>query len=145
MHAGIGEGNGNPLEYSCLENPRDRGACWDAIYGVTQSQTRLKWLSSSICISEVIDISPSNLDSSCASASLAFHMMYSAYKLNKQGDNIEHWCTPFPIWNQSVLPCLVLTVASWPAYRFLRSQVGWSGISSSLRIFLSLLWFTQPR
>ena len=98
-----------------------------------------------ICISEVIDISPSNLDSSCASASLAFHMMYSAYKLNKQGDNIEHWCTPFPIWNQSVLPCLVLTVASWPAYRFLRSQVGWSGISSSLRIFLSLLWFTQPR
>ena len=37
-----------------------------------------------ISISEVIDISPSNLDSSCASSSLAFHMMYSAYKLNKQ-------------------------------------------------------------
>ena len=103
MHAGIGEGNGNPLEYSCLENPRDRGACWDAIYGVTQSQTRLKWLSSSICISEVIDISPSNLDSSCASASLAFHMMYSAYKLNKQGDNKQPWCTPFPILNQSIV------------------------------------------
>ena len=42
-----GEGNGNPLQYSCLENPRDRRACWPAIYGVTQSQTRLKWLSSS--------------------------------------------------------------------------------------------------
>ena len=42
----IGEGNGNPLQYSCLENPRDRGACWAAIYGVSQSQT-LKWLSSS--------------------------------------------------------------------------------------------------
>ena len=43
----IGEGNGNPLQCSCLENPRDRGAWWAAIYGVTQSQTRLKWLSSS--------------------------------------------------------------------------------------------------
>ena len=36
-----GEGNGNPLQYSCLENPRDRGAWWAAVYGVTQSQTRL--------------------------------------------------------------------------------------------------------
>ena len=43
----IGEGNGNPLQYSCLENPRDRGAWWAAVYGVAQSQTRLKWLSSS--------------------------------------------------------------------------------------------------
>ena len=37
--------NGNPLQCSCLENPRDRGAWWDAVYGVTQSQTQLKWLS----------------------------------------------------------------------------------------------------
>ena len=36
----IGEGNGNPLQYSCLENPRDRGAWWAAIYGVTQSWTQ---------------------------------------------------------------------------------------------------------
>ena len=43
----IGEGNGNPLQCSCLENPRDRGAWWAAIYGVAQSWTRLKWLSSS--------------------------------------------------------------------------------------------------
>ena len=43
----IGEGNGNPLQWSCLENPRDRGAWWAAVYGATQSQTRLKWLSSS--------------------------------------------------------------------------------------------------
>ena len=43
----IGEGNGNPLQCSCLENPRDRAAWWAAVYGVTQSQTRLKWLSSS--------------------------------------------------------------------------------------------------
>ena len=37
-----GEGNGNPLQHSCLENPRDRGAWWAAIYGVAQSRTRLK-------------------------------------------------------------------------------------------------------
>jgi len=42
---------------------------------------------------------------------------------------------PFTIWNQSVVPCLVLTVASWPAYRFLRRQVRWSGIPISIRIF----------
>ena len=54
-------------------------------------------------------------------------MMYSAYKLNKQGDNIQPSCTPFPIWNQSVVPCPVLTIASWPAYRFLKRQVRWSG------------------
>ena len=43
----IGEGNGNPLQYSCLENPRDGGAWWAAVCGVTQSRTRLKRLSSS--------------------------------------------------------------------------------------------------
>ena len=43
----IGEGNGNPLQCSCLENPRDRGAWWAAVYGVAESRTRLKRLSSS--------------------------------------------------------------------------------------------------
>ena len=42
----IGEGNGNPLQCSCLENPRDGGACWAAVCGVSQSRTRLKQLSS---------------------------------------------------------------------------------------------------
>ena len=42
-----GEGNGNPLQYSCLENPMDGGAWWAAIYGVSQGQTQLKQLSSS--------------------------------------------------------------------------------------------------
>ena len=44
----IGEGNGNPLQCSCLEDPRDGGAWWAAIYGVAQSRTWLKWLSSSM-------------------------------------------------------------------------------------------------
>ena len=43
----IGEGNGNPLQCSCLENPSDGGAWWAAVYGVAQSRTRLKRLSSS--------------------------------------------------------------------------------------------------
>ena len=82
---------------------------------------------------------------SCALSSLAFHMMHSACKLNKQGDNIPSWCTPFPIWNQSVVPCPVITVASWSAYRFLKRQVRWSGIPISFRIFQSLLWSTQSK
>ena len=61
--------------------------------------------------------------------------MYSAYKLNKQGDNIQPWHTPFPIWNQSVVPCPVLLVASWPAYRFLKRWVRWSGMPISFRVF----------
>ena len=63
-----------------------------------------------------------------ASSSPAFLMMCSAYKLNKQGDNIQPWHTPFTIWNQSVVPCPVLTAASRPACRFLKRQAGWSGI-----------------
>ena len=51
MHvAFVGEGSGNPLQYCCLENPRDGGAWWAAVYGVTQSRTRLKRLSSSSSI-----------------------------------------------------------------------------------------------
>ena len=71
----------------------------------------------------------------CASSSPAFRMVYFAYKLNKQGDNIQPWRTHFPIWNQSVVPCPVLTVTSWPAYRFHRRQVG--GL-----VFLSLKEFS---
>ena len=48
----------------------------------------------------------------CDSSSLAFHMMYSAYKLNKQGDNIQPSQTPFLIWKQPVVSCPVLTMAS---------------------------------
>ena len=49
----IGEGNGNPLHCSCLENPRDRGAWWAAVYGVAQSRTRLKQVSSSSSSSNI--------------------------------------------------------------------------------------------
>ena len=58
---------------------------------------------------------------------------------------MQPWRTPFPFWNQSVVPCPVLTVASWAAYRFLKRQVRCSGIPISFRIFHSLLWSTQSK
>ena len=70
----------------------------------------------------------------CASSSPAFHMMCSAYKLKKQGDNIRTIYAPFPIWNQSTVPHPVLSIASCPAYRFLRKQIRQSSIPFSLRI-----------
>ena len=88
---------------------------------------------------------PAILIPAFASSSLAFCLMYSVHKLNKQGDNIQSWHKPFPIWNQSIVPCLVLTVASWPAHRFVRRQVRWSGIPISWIIFHSLLWSTQSK
>ena len=76
----------------------DRESWRSAIYGVAKSWTQLSDSSDLItfchkggviCISQVIDISPSNLIPACVSSSPAFLMMYSAYKLNKQGDNIQ--------------------------------------------------------
>ena len=81
----------------------------------------------------------------CESSSLAFHIMYSGYKLNKQGDNIQSWHTTFPILNQSIVPCLVLfiiTVAASSAYSFSGDRKG-GPIFPALRIFHSLLWSTQ--
>ena len=69
------------------------------------------------------------------SSSLAFCMMYSVYKLNKQGDNKQPFHTLFSIPNHSVVPYRVLTSASWPKYGFPRRQVRWSGIPISFRIF----------
>ena len=80
-----------------------------------------------------------------ASSSPAFLMRYSSYKLNKQGDNIQPRCTPFLIWDQFVVPCPVLDVASLPAYRFLWRQVRWSSIPISWRIFHSFLWSTRSK
>ena len=71
----------------------------------------------------------------CDSSSLAFCTMNSAFKLNKQSDNIQLWHTPFPVLNQFVAPCPVLTVASWPSCRFPRRQARWSDIPIYLRIF----------
>ena len=106
-----------------LCDPMDCSPPGFSVQGIFQARV-LEWVAISfsfchkggvICISEVLDISSSNLDSSCASSSPAFLMMYSTYELNKHRDNIQPWCTPFPIWNQSIVPCPVLSVASWHA------------------------------
>ena len=76
-------------------------------------------------------------------------MVYSAYKLNKQGYNIQLWCTPFPIWNQSIVSCPVLTLVSLSAYHknmfsFLRNQqtvfqsASFCILTSNVRKFLLL-------
>ena len=64
------------------------------------------------------------LISAYASSSPAFLMMYSAYKLNKQGDNIQPWHTPFPIWNQYVVLCPVLMLLSDLQTDFSRGRSG---------------------
>ena len=63
----------------------------------------------------------------------------------KHCNNIQPLCTPFPIWNQFIVPCPVLTGASRPTYRFLRRQIRWSGIPNSLIISQSLLWSKKTK
>ena len=82
------------------------------------SYTFIKWLFGSSLLSAIKVVSsaylrlliflPAILIPACASSSLVFCMMYSAYKLNKQGDNLQPWCTPSLISNLSVVPCPVL-------------------------------------
>ena len=124
------------------------------------SFTFIKRLFSSSSLSAIMVVSsaylrlliflPAILIPVCASSSPAFLMMHSAYMLNKLRDNIQPWRTPISIWNQSVVPCPLLTFASWPAYGFLKRQVRWSGIPISFRIsqvycdpHSRRLWYSQ--
>ena len=88
----VGEGNGNPLQCSCLESPRDRGAWWAAIYGVAHSWTWLKWLSSS------------------SKLSTFYYFHIDLWKLQKSGKKI--W--DLPRRHKSV-PCFGL----FPSFSFL--------------------------
>ena len=76
MHACLEEGNGNPLQCSCLENPRDGGAWWAAVCGVAQSRTQLKQLSSSSSILFCIVAAPiyisTNSDWNCSHQQVLF-------------------------------------------------------------------------
>ena len=77
---------------------------------------------------------PVILIAACASSSPAFLMMYSAYKLNKQGDNIQPWSIPFLVWNQSVVPWFFVLF-------FLSGEKFWLHVSSSfLETWNSSLW-----
>jgi len=91
--------------------------CW-ALSQLFHSLTFIKRLLSSSSLSAIRVMSsaylrlliflPAILILVCASSTPAFLMMYSAYKLNKQGDHTQPWCTPFPIWNHSVVLCPIL-------------------------------------
>ena len=74
----IGEGNGDPLQYSCLENPRDGGAWWAAVYGIAQGQTQLKRLSSSSsnCAQNFISIVSFNSHNRLYMGSLLYYLHY---------------------------------------------------------------------
>ena len=86
----IGEGNGNPLQCSCLENPRDSGAWWAAIYGVAQSQTWLKRFSSSSSSSNIHDCLPSFLFSWCTSPLSGLNLNF--YTLQIIFSECVSWC-----------------------------------------------------
>ena len=109
---GVGDGQGGLVccnSWGCKESDMTEQLNWTELNWSTY--LRLLMFLSAILIP------------ACASSSPEFCMMYSAYKLNKQGDNVQSWSTPFPFWNQSIVLCPVLSVAFWPAYRFLRRQV----------------------
>ena len=87
---------------------------------------------------------PAVLITACDSSSLTFHMMYFAFKLDKQDDNIQPCHTPFPILNQSIVPCPVLTVC-FLTYTQVSQESGKVVWYYSLRISHSLLWFTMSK
>ena len=90
---------------------------------------------SSACLRLLIFL-PAVLIPACDSSSPAFHMVYSACKLNKQDDNIQPWHTPFAILNQSVVLCVFPAVAFRPSSRFLRKHARWYCIPISFPPFV---------
>ena len=86
----IGEGNGNPLQCSCLENPRDRGAWWAAVYGVTQSRTRLKRLSSSNSSSPLIYIQRDLC---------SYFLTYCLYNIETSSLTWRNWKKKYSLWS----------------------------------------------
>ena len=107
--------NESEVTQSCptLHDPMDCSLPGCSANGIFQARV-LGWvaIAFSAAYLRLLKILPAILSPACVSSSPAFLMMYSAYKLNKQGDNTQPLRTPFPIWHQSVVPCPVLAVAS---------------------------------
>ena len=118
----IGEGNGNPLQCSCLENPRDREAWWAVVYGVTQSRTRLKWLSSS---------SSSPVTSIPVKEVLALSFMWKdptrrQPPVSQEQDSQRHWVSVTSILNFSasrtvISKCMLFNLSTW-CYALIEAQ-----------------------
>ena len=114
----IGEGNGNPLQCSCLENPRDGGAWWAAVYGVAQSRTRLKRLSSnSSSIYAAACQSCTSLSSSVFSDFMLVAWMYPWWEYlhhaNWQTLNNRNPCTKSRLWKHSTACTLYNGLPRW--------------------------------
>ena len=124
-----------------LSDPMDCSLPGPSIHGIFQARA-LEWVAISFSNSWKWKVKVKSL--SCVPLlATPWTAAYQAPPLNMQGDNTQAWHTPFPILNQSIVPCLILAVTSWPPYRFLRRQVRCSGIPISLRISYHLLWSTQ--
>ena len=102
----IGEGNGNPLQCSCLENPRDGGAWWAAVYGVAKSRTRLKWLSSSSSsrarLIKIMCLCASQVSSLLYAVLLSFFFLSSKIYLKTWFS--ETWRQGYAQWMRTCLP-----------------------------------------
>ena len=123
----LGEGNGNPLQCSCLENPRDGGAWWAAVYGVAQSRTRLKWLSSSSrflhsalhCPTLDSSLSCSNILDSWASStvslarSVLWHPALGDFPAWKSVRGLQLLHSGLPSLNRRLLPHLGSETTHW--------------------------------
>ena len=92
----IGGGNGNPLQYFYLENPRNRGAWWVAVYGVAQSQTRLKWFSTSSIHKHTLSVVIS-FYSSVSSNAISVQFSHSVMSNSLQPCGLQHARLPYPL------------------------------------------------
>ena len=103
----IGEGNGNPLQCSRLENPRDGGAWWAAVYGVAQSRTRLKRLSSSSSIGQTDHIPETYLQATSMKLSSLQHSS-SPHELLLHTHQVIAAIVPFSHWERLFFPVHLL-------------------------------------
>ena len=127
--SGIGEGNGNPLQCSCLENPRDGGAWWAAVYGVAQSRTRLKWLSSSSATwKPSILLQFSSLAQSCPT--VCDPMDHSMLGLPVNHQLPESTQTHFHWVSDAIQPSHTLSSPSPPAFNLSQHQGVFKSVSS---------------
>ena len=135
------EGNGTPLQYSCLENPRDGGAWWAAVYGVTQSQTWLKWLSSShrgIALQKIIELHIFDL----------WSFMYALYFTIKKATNSRLLLS---FKSHSITYLLATPTSSWTARRSNHSILKEINPEYSLKVLMMKLnsntlatWCKEP-
>ena len=138
----IGEGNGNPLQSSWLENPRDRGAWWAAIYGVAQSRTGLKRLSSSCCCCRVRQ-DWSDLAAAagpCSGSGRASSLAQMAICLQWGRPKSNPWVRKIP-WRRELLPTPLFLPGEFHGQRSLAGYSPWDDKESDMTEWLTLSLF----